>query len=612
MKIQTKLLGVIVLVFGVILVSLGIFTVFNGIQRTITTERSILNRLKEQLYRESSAISDVAYTSISTSIENYTEISTDTEYAFDAIDRITYLKKNAKIKASLEQINQMKAYMAKRRESLFLTANDFIKSGEQLGLNTMSMSLCDFKPLQYHTKKPLFIPYLEAADTFTGSLRVMGQSCATSIGIIEEQIGLIENESNIITRNAIILAVGIALLLVISVFLLSLVIIRSISHRIIHLSKVTKLFSDGDLGTPILLKGNDEISALGNFLEKMRVNLSGSIVKIQSASSLALQSKNELENAVEQSESETETLSLNIGGITTSSENLYSSVTISQSAVEEITKEVNNVSQMIESQASMVEESAASVTQMAASIASLSRIMEKNKEGSEDLVRTAAMGETQINSTAESIELIQTSASTIVDMAEIIQAIAEQTNILAMNAAIEAAHAGDSGKGFSVVADEIRHLAEAVSENSKSISESLKMVIENIEKANGEGKKTAASFQEIQKGIHLVSGSFDEILNGLLELSHGGNQIMEAMNELSTYTTDVNSNSSSIKRQTAVVSGAISSVNETANGFISASKKAQTEVEKIHAILASVQAHASTIESISTQLHDEASQYKVG
>ncbi|HOS31361.1 MAG TPA: hypothetical protein PLR39_11160, partial [Treponemataceae bacterium] len=126
-----------------------------------------------------------------------------------------------------------------------------------------------------------------------------------------------------------------------------------------------------------------------------------------------------------------------------------------------------------------------------------------------------------------------------------------------------------------------------------------------------EGRKTAVSFQEIQKSITAVSSSFDEIVNGLLELKQGGNQIMEAMNELASYTTDVNTNSSSIKKQADLVSHAVSLVNKTANTFISSSREAQTEVERINSILSTVSDHASTIEFISTQLHEEAAQYKV-
>jgi len=611
MRIKTKLLGIIVLIISSIAISLGIFALFNTVWVKIREEKEIIVTLKEQLYKESSYINELCYASVSAGLLEYKQITQSTVAAFGDISKISYLLKNKRIVESLEQIKQMDAYMTTRREKLILSAEEFHASGVALGLNSESLALCGFLPLRYHLDKPLFLTYLEAANTFTGGIRIMSESCNSSIVIIEEQLEHIEEESTSMTIGALVLSFTVAILLIIAVFFLSVLVVNSISRRIAKLSHATTRFSSGDLGTRISLKGNDEVTELGELMETMRETLSGSMVKIKSTSALALKSKQELEDAVVRSERETGMLSNQINGITTSAAELYASAQSSDEAVEEITKEITSVSDMIKSQSSMVEESAASITQMAASITSLSSIMQKNKNGSENLVRTAALGEVQINNTADSIELIQKSADTIKEMAEMIQGIAEQTNILAMNAAIEAAHAGESGKGFSVVADEIRTLAEASSENSKSISTSLKEILENISKANEEGQKTAISFQEIQKEIMAVSSSFDEILNGLLELQNGGNQIMEAINELASYTTEVNDNSSSIKKQTELVSQTVSSVNTTANTFIAASKDAQAEVERINRILSTVREHASTIEFISTQLHEEAAQYTV-
>ncbi len=611
MKIRTKLLGTIVVIICVIGIAAGVFAIFNTVQQKIQSEKLIVLQLKDQLYKEASYINGLFFTAVNSSIEKYKEITLTTAGSFDAVDTISYLKQNSSISQSLEQIKQMDSFMTTRRDRLFSSASSFVETGTKLGLNSFSMALCDFLPLQYYSGKPGFIPYLEAAAAYTGSIRIMSQSCSSSIALLEEQIVHIEKESAAMTVNALLVSLFIAVILITASFIFSLLALNSISRRLAKLSHATSLFSSGDLGTRIELKGNDEITELGSLMETMRVNLSSSMMKIQSTSALALQSKEELERSVSQSEKETLLLSKQISGITSSASDLYTSAQNSNSAVEEISKSIATVSGMIESQSSMVEQSAASITQMAASISSLSAIMEKNKSGSENLVKTASLGENQITNTAQSIELIQKSADTIRNMAEMIEGISEQTNILAMNAAIEAAHAGETGKGFSVVADEIRSLAEASSANSKSISSSLKEILENIAKANEEGKKTADSFLEIQRGIGIVSSSFDEIVNGLLELKEGGNQIMEAMNELSSYTADVNTNSSSIKKQTDFVRDSVTLVNTISNTFINSSREAAQEVERINRVLSVVSEHASTIEFISTQLHDEAEQYKV-
>lgn len=220
--------------------------IFLQVQKTILKEKTIVINLQEQLYQESSHINDLFYTAVNTSLENYKLVTENTIIAFNNLIHITYLKKNVRIKESLDQINQMNEYMTKRRETLFLTADNFINTGEKLGLISTSMALSDFLALQYQVNKPLFLPYLEVANAYAGSLRVLSQSCTTSISIIKEQIELIEIESKAMTRNSIIILILIAIIFITSVFFISILVLNDISSRIMKLSDATKLFSSGD------------------------------------------------------------------------------------------------------------------------------------------------------------------------------------------------------------------------------------------------------------------------------------------------------------------------------------------------------------------------------
>jgi len=193
----------------------------------------------------------------------------------------------------------------------------------------------------------------------------------------------------------------------------------------------------------------------------------------------------------------------------------------------------------IEAEASAQIESAASVNEMVASIGSVADSARKRRDGMRDLVGTTEEGQARLSSLLGMIGRVEGSVDAIRQMVTVINKIASSTNLLAMNASIEAAHAGEAGKGFSVVAEEIRGLAENSARNAKEIGQRLKDVIQAITEAAGQSGLMKESFGKIREEIDAAISSFDEIKEATGELSEGGRQILESLKVLNETSTGV-------------------------------------------------------------------------
>ena len=200
----------------------------------------------------------------------------------------------------------------------------------------------------------------------------------------------------------------------------------------------------------------------------------------------------------------------------------------------------------------------------AASIDSISRLTLNRMENVKSLVNTSSDGGAKLDRTNELIREVNTSVTGIQEMAILISEIAGQTNLLAMNAAIEAAHAGEAGKGFSVVADEIRKLAEASSANSKEISTTLNTIVNTIGQAFRSSAETNDSFLLIRGEIGEVARSLDEIASQVSEFSIGGQQINQAMAGLQDVSREVDVGNREMTQATAIAADMLRTVEHVA------------------------------------------------
>jgi methyl-accepting chemotaxis protein len=229
------------------------------------------------------------------------------------------------------------------------------------------------------------------------------------------------------------------------------------------------------------------------------------------------------------------------------------SIEESTRSIGRILRGIEELDEQIEGQGSMVEEVTASVTEMLSSLDSMGRITERDRALAEGLVRVAERGHRVIEEASDKIAEIPRSVGAIREMAEVIRGVAASTDLLAMNAAIEAAHAGEAGRGFAVVADEIRKLSEASGASSDDIARSIESIIARIGEAMGANAGTSEAFAAIDGKIREVASSMDELFSGLGEIRQGSEQILQAMTVLQERSMRVKEGSSSMEEASSEI-----------------------------------------------------------
>ena len=190
----------------------------------------------------------------------------------------------------------------------------------------------------------------------------------------------------------------------------------------------------------------------------------------------------------------------------------------------------------ITEQASAVTESAAAIEEMIANINSVTKTLSRNADQVAELLSSSEVGHTGLSEVATDIRQISNESESLLEINSVMQNIASQTNLLSMNAAIEAAHAGESGRGFAVVAGEIRKLAESASAQSKTIGGVLKKIKGSIDKITRSIENVQGKFDTIDNGIKTVAEQERHVLNAMEEQDQGSQQVLVAIGQLSDIT----------------------------------------------------------------------------
>ncbi len=349
-------------------------------------------------------------------------------------------------------------------------------------------------------------------------------------------------------RRLLIFVIVVGAILVI-VILYVLIFARGLYRRLSRLQTAFSYLSEGDFTVTLNPRGRDEIAALSREIQRYMTDFGYIIYSVQDIISRSIELKDTLSNTGEESAAAVEEMNANIRSIEKQISDLKANIDSTGSSVSDIFTRLQDLSTEVESQSSAVSQSTAAVEEMAASIDNVARITSERTNASDKLVEVTGTGNEKVQATNEVIQEIAQSVQNVVEIIEIINNIASQTNILSMNAAIEAAHAGEYGRGFAVVAEEIRNLSSSTNENAKRIKESLKHITDNSLKAQGLSSESSQAFKAITEEVGTFTASLREISSTTDELSAGTQQMLNTTSTLSDATQRIRDATSNIETQ---------------------------------------------------------------
>jgi len=337
------------------------------------------------------------------------------------------------------------------------------------------------------------------------------------------------------------------IVIIISIIVLTLVIFvavflsRSILRPIIRVTDTLKDISEGegDLSRSIAINSNDEVGKLSHYFNQTVEKIKNLVINIKKESEILSGIGNELAGNMHETAAAMNEITSNIQNIKVRIINQSASVSETHATMENVTVNINKLNEHVESQNSHISQASAAIEQMVANIQSVTETLIKNSVNVKNLRDASDVGRRGLQEVAQDIHDITRESEGLLEINSVMENIASQTNLLSMNAAIEAAHAGEAGKGFAVVADEIRKLAESSGMQSKTIGTVLKKIKESIDKITISTKNVMNRFEAIDSSVRIVAEQEDIIRSAMEEQGTGSKQVLEGIGQVNEITRQV-------------------------------------------------------------------------
>lgn len=400
-------------------------------------------------------------------------------------------------------------------------------------------------------------------------------------------------------------AILLVIIIVVNQFLL-----RSLFRRFVRMDTIFNKVAEGDFTVKADIH-SDELgaiaSSMNNAIEKIRASFSviADTIKSMQSVSQTLSSKM-LESAASLNQ-----ITGTIDGVKNRMMMQHTEVNEAAAKINTITQTISNLDAHIDSQAESISGSSLSIEEIVKNIQIVRERAEKNLQSIKTLEKTTHTGKETVAMVVEITKIVTEQSEGLLDAITVIQNTASQTNLLAMNAAIEAAHAGEAGKGFAVVADEIRKLAEESGAQGTTITKVLEELKNKIENLNGAGPLVAEQFEKISSMMDFIYRQEDGMIRTMKEQMHDGEEVLNVINGMNTVTTKVKRDSDEILAEVTDISGEIQKLTRLSEDITRSMTEMAAGILEVNHAIQEVNTIALSNKTHVTSVTDEIEKFKV-